>query len=107
MAAIYVAVHNQSDVAMSSINGELILVLIARDGLFEAQQPVDFRTATATFQDVPAGNYTIVARHPDLTPTETRYDVGVAENAILGVRYTYNETQRRLLLIETEMRFLP
>ena len=61
----------------------------------------------ASFLGVPAGDYTIVARHPDLTPTEARYDVGLGEKAIFGIRFVYNEPQRQLLRIATEMRFLP
>ncbi len=70
MADIYVAIQNQSRVAMSSINGALMVVLVTHDGRFLSQQPVLLRTAMASFLGVPAGDYTIVARHPDLTPTD-------------------------------------
>jgi hypothetical protein len=106
MADIYVAIRNQNDVAMSSVNGEIVIVLLTYNPLLQIQQPVTLRTAMATFVDLPAGDYTIVAKHPDLLPTEARYDVRLAENAILGIRFTYNEPERRLLTIETEMRFL-
>jgi hypothetical protein len=103
MADIYVAVWNQDKVAMSSVNGALIVILVIRDGLFQAQRPVMLRSSTAIFQNISAGLYTIIARHPDLTPTEARCDVNLAEGTILGSRFTYNEVQRRLLTIETEV----
>ena len=90
---------------MSSVNGELIVVLINQDGWFQAQQTVTIRQATAFFQNLPAGNYAIISRHPDLTPTESRYDVRLDEISILGIRFLYNEPERRLLRIETQMRF--
>ncbi|GAB4325499.1 MAG: hypothetical protein OHK0047_10410 [Leptolyngbyaceae cyanobacterium] len=102
MADIYVAVWNQDKVAMSSVNGELIVILVIRDGLFQAQRQVMLRSGTAIFQNLPAGLYTIIARHPDLTPTEARCDVNLSEGAIFGIRFTYNEVQRQLLTIETE-----
>ncbi|UBF26468.1 hypothetical protein K9N68_00150 [Kovacikia minuta CCNUW1] len=105
MADIFMAIQNQADVAMSSINGELIVVLVARDGFFQTQQPVQLRTAMALFLNIPARDYTIVARHPDLTPTEARYDIGLAETAVFGIRFIYNEPDRRLLRIDTQMRF--
>jgi len=107
MADIYVAVRNQNRVAMSSISGELVVVLVTSNGLFQAQRPVSRFTATAEFQDLPAGNYAIISRHPDLTPTEARYDIVLAEKTILGIRFTYSEPERQLLMIETEVNELP
>ncbi len=105
MADIYIAIRNENNAAMSSVNGEFIVVLVSSDNRFQNQQSVTLQTAMAAFQDLPNGDYTIIARHPNLTPTEARYDVRVAVNAILGIRFVYNEVQYRLLRIETEMRY--
>jgi hypothetical protein len=105
MADIYIAIRNENNAAMSSVNGEFIVVLVSSDNRFQNQQFVTLQTAMAAFQDLSDGDYTIIARHPDLTPTEARYDVRVAANAILGIRFVYNEVQYRLLRIDTEMRF--
>lgn len=105
MADIYIAIRNQNNAAMSSVNGEFIIVLVSSDNRVTSQQSVTLQTAMAAFQDLPGGDYTIIARHLDLNPTEARYDVRVAANALLGIRFVYNESQYRLLRIETEMRF--
>jgi hypothetical protein len=107
MAEIYISIRNQNQVAMSSINGQLIVVLISRDQVFQVQQPVMLRTATAIFRDLVAGNYSILVRHPDLTPTEVRYDTQLTANTIFGIRFFYNEPDRCWLSLETEERFLP
>lgn len=107
MADIYVAIHNQAGAGMSSILGELIIVLVASDRGFQAEQPVNFRIATAVFQNLPQGTYSIIARHPALTPTEARYNVTLDEKSLLGIRFTYNEPERRLFSIETELTYLP
>jgi hypothetical protein len=60
---------------MSSVNGAFIIVLVSSDNIFQSQQSVTLQTAMAAFQDLPDGDYTVIARHPDLTPTEARYDV--------------------------------
>ncbi len=82
------------------------MVLLTCDGFVQFQQPVTLREAVAMFFNLAAGDYTIIARHPDLNPTEVRQDVKLGEQAFYGVRFIYNEPQRRLLRIETEMRFL-
>jgi hypothetical protein len=106
MADIYIAIRNQSNAAMSSVNGEFIVVLVSSDNLLQSQQSVTLQTAMAVFQDLPGGDYAVIARHPDLMPTEARYDVRLSVNALLGIRFVYNEPQSRLLRIDTEMRFL-
>jgi hypothetical protein len=107
MADIYAVIRNQDGFAMSSINGELIVVLVTRDGLFQSQRPVTLQTAVAIFRKLPAGSYSILVRHPDLVPTEARYDGELSEKTLLGIRFNYNEPERQLLSIETEVNELP
>jgi hypothetical protein len=107
MAEIYVAVWNQDKVAMPSVNGELVVILVIRNGFFQAQRPLMFRSGTAIFQNLPSGAYTMIARHSDLNPTEARYDINLSDKTILGIRFTFNELECRLLTIETEVSSLP
>ncbi len=79
---------------MASVDGELVVVLLASDGRIIDQQPVRFTVADAIFLDLPAGNYTVIARHPSLNPTEARQDVNLPANAMLGVKYFYTESER-------------
>ncbi len=45
----YVAIRNQDGVAMPSVDGELVIILVTRDGLFQAQKPVALQNAMALF----------------------------------------------------------
>jgi hypothetical protein len=107
MADIYAVIRNQNGVAMASINGELIIVLITCEGQFLAQRPVTVQTAVAVFRNISAGNYSIIVRHPDLMPTESRYDLELSDKTLFGIRFNYNEPERQLLTIETEVNELP
>lgn len=107
MADIFIAIRNQGGAAMPSINGEPIIILVTRDGQFQDQRSLTLRTGVAVFRDIPEGSYTIIARHPDLTPTEARHDAVLTEKTILGIRFTYNEPERQLSTIETEVSDLP
>jgi hypothetical protein len=89
MADIYVAIRNQDGVAMPSVNGELVIILVTKDGLFQAQKPVAMQNAMALFFNLPAGAYTIIARHSGLKPTEVRQDADLSNRDIFGVRFVY------------------
>jgi hypothetical protein len=85
---------------MSSIDGELIIILLTSGGQVVAQQPVRLMVADAIFTNLPAGRYTVIARHPSLDPTEVRQDIMLADNRMFGVKYFYAEADKRLLKIE-------
>lgn len=85
---------------MSSIDGELIVVLLTSEGQVVDQQPVRLTVADAIFANLPAGRYTVIARHPSLNPTEARQDIGLSDNVMLGVKYFYAEAERQLLRTE-------
>lgn len=91
---------------MASVDGELVTVLLTADGRVVDQQPVRFTVADAIFLDLPPGNYTVIARHPSLSPIEARQDVNLPANAMLGVKYFYTEAERQLLRIELDLRNL-
>jgi hypothetical protein len=107
MAEIYVAIRNQNGVALSSVEGELMVVLVTRDGLFQDQRPVTLRTAVAIFSKILEGSYTIIVRHSRMSPIEARYDAELTRRTILGLRFIYNEVDRQLSSIESEVSDLP
>lgn len=106
MSDIIVVVRNERGVVMSSIDGELVTVLLTADGRVLAQQPIRFTVADAVFLDLSPGNYTVIARHSALNPTEARQDISLPDKVMVGVKYFYDETARRLLRIELDMRNL-
>lgn len=85
---------------MSSISGQPIVVLLPSDGQVIDQQPVRITVADAIFSNLPAGRYTVIARHPSLNPTEARQDILLADNTMLGIKYFYTEVERQLLKTE-------
>ena len=107
MPEIYVAIRNAQETALSSVNGTAVLVLVVRAGQTVYQKPVTLRAGMAQFSSLPGGTYTVIARHPDLTPTEARYDHVLIDKTILGVKFVYNEPQRQLTVIAVEVNQLP
>jgi hypothetical protein len=103
---IYVVIRNQLDVAMSSVGGELLVVMLTRDGIADRQTQASLRVAAALFPNLVSGEYSILVRHPSLVPTEARCDVTLLEQSVLGVRFVYDEPRRQLLKIEMETRSL-
>jgi hypothetical protein len=85
LSDIIAVVRNERGVGMASVDGELVTVLLTFGGRVVAQQSVRFPVADAIFLDLPAGNYTVIARHPSLNPTEARQDVTLLEKVMLGV----------------------
>jgi hypothetical protein len=103
---IYVVIRNQADVAMPSIEGEFLVVMLTTEGIVYRQTAISLRVAAAFFLNIPRGEYSILVRHPVLNPTEARCDVNLPEQAVFGVRFVYDEPSRQLLRVETEMRLL-
>ncbi|MBW4582825.1 MAG: hypothetical protein KME42_24930 [Tildeniella nuda ZEHNDER 1965/U140] len=106
MSDIYVVIRNQSDTAMPSVEGELLVVMLTTEGIVYRQTTASLRVAAAFFRNIPGGQYSILVRHSVLNPTEARYDVNLPERAIFGVRFVYDEPSHQLLKIESETRFL-
>jgi len=102
LSDIIAVIRNEQGVGMSSLDGELVIVLLAMGGVVIDQQPVMMRSGIAIFGDLPLGLYTILARHASLDPTEARQDVVLQNNVMLGVKFIYTESERRLLRIELQ-----
>ena len=100
MSYIIVTIRDARGVSLSSIDGELIVILLTSQGQMIDQQPVRLTVADAIFSNLPAGRYTVIARHPALNPTEARQDFVLSDNMMLGVKYFYAEADRQLLRIE-------
>jgi hypothetical protein len=91
---------------MSSVEGNLLVVMLTTGGIVYQQTTASLRVAAAFFRNIPEGQYSILVRHPALDPTEARCDVVLPEQSVFGVRFVYDEPNRQLLKIETEMRSL-
>lgn len=91
---------------MASVDGELVTVLLISHGNIVKQQSVNFAVADAIFLDLPPDNYTVIARHPSLNPTEARQDVILTGSTMLGVKFFYTEAARLLLRVELDARRL-
>ncbi|PSB29441.1 hypothetical protein [Stenomitos frigidus] len=102
MSDIIAVIRNEQGIGMSSIDGELIVVLLAMEGIVIDQQPVMMRSGIAIFGNLPLGSYTVLARHASLSPTESRQDLVLQNNVMLGVKFVYAESERRLLRIELQ-----
>lgn len=106
MSDIYVVIRNQADVAMSSLEGELLVVMLTTEGIVYRQTTASLRVAAAFFRNIPSGQYSVIVRHSALDPTEARFDIRLPENTVFGIRFVYDEPKHQLLRIETEMRSL-
>ncbi|MGA7934153.1 MAG: hypothetical protein WCA35_11445 [Kovacikia sp.] len=102
MADIIAVIRNQQGAGISSVDGELVIVLLASGGIVLDQQPVMLRSAIAIFANLPPGKYTVLARHPSLSPTEARQDVLLQNNVMLGVKFIYSELERQLIKVEVQ-----
>jgi hypothetical protein len=87
---------------MASVEGELVVVLVASEGIVIDQQPVMLRSAIAIFDNLPPGNYTVLSRHASLTPTECRQGIQLRDNVMMGVKFIYSESERQLVRIELQ-----
>jgi hypothetical protein len=102
LSDIIAVIRNQQGVGMSSVDGELVVILLTSQGIPLAQQPVMLRSAVAIFADLPAGFYTVLARHASLKPTEARQDIALRSQQMIGVKFIYAEADRQLIRIEVQ-----
>ncbi|MGV0026151.1 hypothetical protein [Phormidesmis priestleyi] len=68
MPDLYVVVRNQDDVAMSSIEGELLMIALLQDEILLHTQPVDLFLAEVLFFNLPVGRYQVMAVHQSVNP---------------------------------------
>lgn len=102
MADIIAVIRNEQGAGVASVDGEYVVVLIASNGVVIDQQPVMLRSAVAIFANLEPGQYTVLARHTSLSPTEARQDVVLQSNIMMGVKFIYSEAERQLVRIELQ-----
>lgn len=101
MPDLYVVIRNQDNVAMSSIEGELLTILLLQDGVLLHTQLVDLFLAEVLFFNLPVGRYQVVAVHPSVNPAQVQQTVQIVpQTAVMGVRFIYSEPERQLLRVE-------
>ena len=104
MAGIFIAIRNQNDNALTSIDGIAFIALLGQDGRIISQQTVDLRFADAAFDNLPIGNYTAMVRHERVEPQESTYEVELTqESELLQVTFVYLEPERVLLRVRTRL----
>lgn len=102
MSDIIAVIRNEQGAGMASVEGEFVIVLVTSRGIVIDRQPVMLRSAIAIFDNLPSGNYTVLARHASLTPTESRQDIRLRDNVMMGVKFIYSESERQLIRIELQ-----
>jgi len=86
---------------MSSIEGELLTILLLQDGVLLHTQLVDLFLAEVLFFNLPVGRYQVVAVHPSVNPAQVQQTVQIVpQTAVMGVRFIYSEPERQLLRVE-------
>ena len=102
MSDIIAVIRNEQGAGLSSVEGELIIVLLATEGIVIDQQPAMLRSEVAIFGNLPSGSYTFLARHTSLNPTEARQDVVLQSSVMLGVKFISTESAQQLVGIELQ-----
>ncbi len=100
MSDIFVMIRNQSNNAMTSVEGIAFITLLTRDGRVLAEETVALIEADAGFDDLPTGHYTVVVRHELVEPRSATWDVTISsEDRVIMLTFVYLEPERVLLRI--------
>lgn len=98
MSDIYVAIRNQDNHALTSIDGIAFVTLLGKDGIVLAEETVELIYADVNFDDLPEGQYTVVVRHERVEPSEATFKVTISnEDEVFIVIFVYLEAERVLL----------
>ncbi|MEG3874817.1 MULTISPECIES: hypothetical protein [unclassified Microcoleus] len=100
MSDIFVMVRNQNNMAMTSVDGIAFITLLNRDGRVLAEETVALMEADAGFDDLAAGQYTVIVRHERVEPRSATWDVTISnEDQVIILTFVYLEPERVLLRI--------
>jgi len=100
MSDIFVMVRNQNNIAMTSVDGIAFITLLTRDGRVLAEERVALMEADAGFDDLAAGQYTVMVRHERVEPQSATWDVTIGtEDRVIILIFVYLEPERVLLRI--------
>ncbi|MCY7274546.1 MAG: hypothetical protein LH702_12630 [Phormidesmis sp. CAN_BIN44] len=98
---LYVVARNQDDVAMSSVEGELLTIALLQDEILLHTQPADLFLAEVLFFNLPVGRYQVMAVHEAVNPAQAQQTVQInSQTVVIGVRFIYSEPERQLLRAE-------
>jgi hypothetical protein len=70
MSDLFASIRNQDEYAMTSVEGVAFVAILQQDGTILKQTAVDLFFANAQFENIPPGNYTVVAFHQSVNPLE-------------------------------------
>ncbi len=100
MSDIFVMVRNQNNIAMTSVDGIAFITLLNRDGRILAEEKVALMEADAGFDDLAAGQYTVIVRHELVEPRSAMWDVTIGnQDQVIILTFIYLEPERVLLRI--------
>ena len=102
MSDIFVMVRNQNNIAMTSVDGIAFITLLNRDGRILAEETVALMEADAGFDDLAAGQYTVIVRHELVEPRSATWDVTIGnQDEVIILTFVYLEPERVLLRVLT------
>lgn len=100
MSDIFVIVRNQNNIAMTSVDGIAFITLLNRDGRILAEETVALMEADAGFDDLAAGQYTVIVRHELVEPRSAMWDVTIGnQDEVIILTFVYLEPERVLLRV--------
>ena len=102
MSDIFVMVRNQNNIAMTSVDGIAFITLLNRDGRILAEETVALMEADAGFDDLAAGQYTVIVRLELVEPRSATWDVTIGnQDEVIILTFVYLEPERVLLRVLT------
>lgn len=102
MSDIFVMIRNQSNVAMTSVDGIAFVTLLTQEGRVLAEEIVDLFEADVNFDDLKQGKYTVIVRHEGVQPRSATCNVTITdEDRVIMLTFVYLELERVLLGIQT------
>ncbi len=99
MSDIFVSRSNQDGIAMTSVEGVAFVAILRQDGTIIDRQTVSLQYADAQFARISPGEYTVIAVHESVNPSEARENFTLATDELVQVKFTYLEPERQLLRI--------
>ncbi|MGB7894361.1 MAG: hypothetical protein WCF82_21000 [Microcoleus sp.] len=102
MSDIFVMIRNQSNVAMTSVDGIAFVTLLTQEGRVLAEETVDLFEADVNFDNLKQGKYTVIVRHEGVEPRSATCSVTITnEDKVIMLTFVYLELERVLLRIQT------
>lgn len=77
MSDIFEMLRNQSNVAMTSVDGIAFVTLLTQGGRVLAEETLDLFEADVNFDNLMQGKYTVVVRHEGVEPRSATCSVTI------------------------------